>query len=240
MSNIEGNKKYVWYVTYGSNMLRERFMVYINGGRFRGKGKGQGQGNWKYKPCNNNSPPLADKLFPIPYELYYGQKSKTWSYVDIASKETGSEKRICPGVAFIDADRLDTGTTLGRAYLITEEQFFHIQEQEGSEWYKRVVEMGKDAGGIPYKTFTGTRRYDYNAPHENYTNIMFEGICETYYPHLTYSRFHRLMGEAIKHLGKPYVKSKHDERGKGPNAFDCVWFNVVNLRQTSSCNIKLI
>ena len=200
------SKSYVWYVTYGSNTLKERFMVYINGGKFRGKGKGTN--NAPYRGCRDQTPPLADKPFLIPYEMYYGRESKLWNN---------------GGIAFIDADR--PGITLGRAYLITEEQFAEIQEQEGPIWYQRVVEIAKDADGTPYKTFTGASRYQGNAPSKNYTDIIFEGVCETYYPHLPYGRFHRLMGEAIKHLGKPYAPSRRDDgQGRGPDSFDCVWF----------------
>ena len=189
----------VWYVAYGTNMLIERFMVYINGGIFRGKGKAK-------EVCAEKFPSSANKPFLIPYELYFGKVSKTW--------DNG-------GVAFIDADK--PGTALGRAYLITEKQFSHIQEQEGASWYKRIIEIGKDANGTTYKTFSGTNRHKTNPPSDSYANVMFEGICETYYPHLPYNRFHRLMNEAIKHLGKPYASSINSN-GKGPNAFDCVWF----------------
>jgi hypothetical protein len=198
------NKNYVWYVAFGTNMLKERFMVYIKGGKFRGKGKGKDNKN--YRGCRDTTPPLAEKPFIIPRELYFGKESSLWDN---------------SGVAFLDADK--PGITLGRAYLITEEQFTDIQTQEGPKWYERIIKFENDVNGIPHKTFTSTNRFKANDCKDNYIDVMFEGLCETYYPNLPYNRFHRLMREAIKHLGKPYASSINSN-GNGPDAFDCVWF----------------
>ena len=48
---MDMNKKYVWYACYGSNLLRERFMLYIQGGFCRFN-------NREYTPCNDKSAPL--------------------------------------------------------------------------------------------------------------------------------------------------------------------------------------
>ena len=81
---------------------------------------------------------------------------------------------------FDDADK--TGITLGRAYLITEEQFFDIQKQESpsGEWYGRVVDIACEDDDIPYKTFTGNYRHEENVPSQIYLDTIFEGLCETY------------------------------------------------------------
>ena len=150
--------QYVWYVTYGSSMRKEQLLAYINGGLFRANGK-------TYRGCTDKSPPLRDKPFLLPFDLYFGNESKSWN---------GS------GVAFIDADT--PGVTLGRAYLITEEQFFEIQKQAGAsdKWYGKVVELSFGVNDIPYKTFTSKIRRPENKPSKNYLNTFFEGLCETY------------------------------------------------------------
>ena len=153
------NKKYVWYVAYGSNMLKERFMVYINGGPFRGL-------RHPYEGCTDKSPPLMDKPFLIPYKFYFGNESKTWNG---------------KGVAFIDVKK--PGVTLGRAYLITEEQLLDIKNQEGpsESWYGNVVEIPTGVvGDIPHKLLTSQSRRSANTPANEYLDIIFEGICETY------------------------------------------------------------
>ena len=156
-------KQYVWYVAYGSNLLMERFLCYIKGGSFRGNDK-------IYRGCADTSPPLKDKPFLIPYELYFGNESGSWD---------GG------GVAFIDADK--PGIALGRAYLITYEQFLDIQRQEGvsDEWYGRIVEIAAGVGDIPHKTFTSLHRRLDNMPNNKYLDVLLEGLCETY-PQLRY------------------------------------------------------
>jgi len=130
-------------------------MRYITGGLYEGNGK-------TYEGCVDKTPPLYDKPFLIPYELYFGKESPSWN---------GG------GVAFIDADK--PGITLGRAYLITENQFLDIQKQEGS-WYEHIVELINGGDDIPHKTFTGISRYPENSPSKNYMDVIFKGLCETY------------------------------------------------------------
>ena len=152
------NQKYVWYVAYGSNLCKERFMTYINGGLFQGIRN-------LHKGCNDKSPPVREKPFLIPHEVYFGNKASTWDGM---------------GVAFIDADRF--GVALGRAYLITEEQFYEIQKQEGlsNEWYGRIVELKCENDNIPHMTFTSNDRHKDNMPSEKYLDIIYKGLCETY------------------------------------------------------------
>jgi hypothetical protein len=153
---IKKMKNKIWYVAYGSNILKERFMAYINGGKFRDIEK-------IYIGCTDKTPPQADKAFTLPYKLYFGGESKTWN-----------DK----GVAFIDENT--KGETKGRAYLITEEQFNEVQKQEGisENWYGHTIEMGKDENGIPYKTFTSKIRHSDNAPDEKYLEVINEGLLE--------------------------------------------------------------
>ena len=145
----------VWYVAYGSNILYERFLVYINGGSFRG--------GRLYNGCTDKTPPKKDKPFTLPYERYFGNNSPTWSG---------------KGVAFIDPNK--KGTTPGRAYLITTAQFKEIQKQEGNSasWYGRIVEICCDEDGIPYQTFTSENRRDENKPSDDYLTVIGEGLKE--------------------------------------------------------------
>jgi len=147
--------KQVWYVAYGSNLCKKRFMVYIDGGSCPENGK-------EYEGCANKTPPLDDKPVLIPHELYFGGSSTSW------------EKK---GTAFIDANKF--GITLSRAYLITEEQFLDIQKQEGSS-YKHIVELKNGDGEIPYKTFTSETRQPENEPSTGYKSVIIKGLSETY------------------------------------------------------------
>ena len=209
------NCQYVWYVTYGTNILRSRFMLYIEGGKLEATGK-------LYEGCNDKSPPIHDKPFTIPYELYYGLTSSNWDNA---------------GIAFIDADI--SGITLGRAYLITREQFYDIQKQESpkGKWYGRIVELPSAVGDIPHLTFTGEKRHRENPPSQNYLEVVHQGICETYPQMAKYSQVHRLLGEAVKHIGKPYVTG--DRKGDGPDAFDCSGFVRWVFKHSGVCDIPM-
>lgn len=152
-------EKYVWYASYGSNILKERFMCYIQGGychynkRF-------------YKGCSDKSAPLEDRPIEIPYGLYFGNESSAW--------EGG-------GVAFIDPQPNTGKKTLGRMYLITEEQFDEVHQQEGNgaNWYGEVLELGT-ADGYKIKTFTCKERRPANRPSGEYHLVLSRGLKETY------------------------------------------------------------
>jgi len=148
-------EKLVWYASYGSNMLYERFMCYIVGGMFAANGK-------NYLGCTDKSPPRDNKAFIFPYELYFGNESSSWG---------GS------GVAFLDSGK--SGDCLGRMYLVTEEQFCEIQSQEGCgiNWYNTVLPLG-DSNGWPIKTFTNNVRRPDNKPSQSYLQVILDGMRE--------------------------------------------------------------
>ena len=91
----------VWYLSYGSNILAERFHCYISGG--------QPQGSQKiYEGCRDTSRPRRDKPTTINYELYFSKNSPVW--------DNG-------GVAFIKDELNRNTTSFARVYLITKQQF---------------------------------------------------------------------------------------------------------------------
>ena len=61
----------VWYVCYGSNMLRARFEIYITGGICEYNGK-------KYKGCKDTTLPTCSIPCEIPYNMYLGNNSSSW------------------------------------------------------------------------------------------------------------------------------------------------------------------
>ncbi len=155
------NREYVWYVSYGSNMLKERFMHYIEGGSYEGSRSRQ--------PCSDTTHPLAVKTFEIPYDMYFGNISRSW--------ELG-------GVSFLDASK--KGHALGVAYLITKEQFEHVAAQEnggrypgGGEWYEDFIDLGK-MDGFEVKTITNNNLRRYNNPCRAYLDTLHKGIRQNW------------------------------------------------------------
>lgn len=154
----------VWYVSYGSNMLCERFMCYINGGKFDDKGK-------NHKPCKDTTPPQAKMNYIMPYNMYYANKSKAWDN---------------KGVSFLDTS-IDNGMAYGVAYLITKKQFDHIFEEENggvkpgpdSTWYNKRHEIAT-YDNIPVLTITNRSVIKKNSPSERYLDVLFKGLKENY------------------------------------------------------------
>jgi len=58
------NQEYIWYVGYGSNLSKQRFLCYILGGTSK-YGKRSNHG------CTNKALPLEDRSIKIPYGLYF-------------------------------------------------------------------------------------------------------------------------------------------------------------------------
>lgn len=151
--------KYVWYACYGSNLNKDRFLCYIQGGICNYNGR-------SYEGCDDQCVPIEDKPITIPHKLYFGNSSGSWN---------GS------GVAFIDPKQDPNESTRGRMYLITEEQFeqVHIQEGTGWNWYGELLELG-EADGYKIRTFTNAGIRPANEPSQLYLQAMVDGLKESY------------------------------------------------------------
>ena len=153
---------YVWYVSYGSNMLRERFLCYIEGGSY--------EGSRYHPPCDDTTLPIAVKAIEVPFDMYFGNYSASW--------QNG-------GVSFLDTTR--RGNALAVAYLITKDQFRHVSCEENSgrcprkgyEWYEDIISLGR-MDGFEVKTITNNNLRDYNEPSEAYWDTLLKGIKENW------------------------------------------------------------
>ena len=168
-------QNYVWYACYGSNLCRERFLWYIQGG-----------GPKNNPGCKDKTLPVVDRPYTIHHELYFANQSRTWGN---------------GGVAFLKLERDEDIKTLGRAYLITAEQFEEIKKQEGpsSNWYGYVLELGEMAG-IPVKTLTRipekSGHYSTNHPSVEYLDMLRRGLRETY-PSMTVEEISRYLDNIL-------------------------------------------
>ena len=95
----------VWYVSYGSNMHADRFARYVAGGTPDG-------GNRRYPGCRDQTPPRKVRGCAVKGGVYFATWSPVWE----------------GGRGFYDPDL--PGDTYARAYLITEEQFADVYDQE--------------------------------------------------------------------------------------------------------------
>ena len=162
LDKIDSWKDYVWYVSYGSNMLYDRFICYIKGGSY--------DNSRPHPPCNDTTPPVAVKAIEIPYDMYFGNSSEYWDY---------------GGVSFLDTSK--EGHALGVAYLITGEQFEHVVKRENAGrypdgtgfWYEDIISLGR-MDGYEMLTVSNNELRDYNEPCKRYLNTLKKGIKENW------------------------------------------------------------
>lgn len=152
----DGRPARVWYASYGSNLNRARFLTYLEGGTPPG-------GRTKHVGARDRSEPTGDIPIRFDGRMHFAYASTRWD---------GG------GVGFMDADK--AGHALGRAYLITSEQFDDVVGQENgippsfadaidineviekgrathrsTAVYSDLVHIG-DHEGAPVLTFTGS------------------------------------------------------------------------------------
>lgn len=149
----------VWYVGYGSNLFRERFLCYILGGKFQCGGSVATR-------CTDKTLPKRDSPFIIHHDLFFAKSLPSW--------ENG-------GVAFISPEKDESKHTYGRMWKVSVEQFSEIWDQEGRSLYDTKIELGRDENGIPIWTITSKDELKFNKPSDNYIKTIIAGLKETYH-----------------------------------------------------------
>jgi len=176
---------HVWYASYGSNLLRERFMAYIRGGKAPGAGFAQ-------VGCTDTTPPKRDRRIMILHRLFFAEASPQWED---------------SGVAFIRKEQEEEAKTLGRMYLISKGQFRDVVLQENGRRrmdaevemdFERTVREGRSEmpDGLngtllylgkeddhPIFTFTASwdeRHAPINRPGPKYLQVITRGLKETF------------------------------------------------------------
>lgn len=125
----------VWYVSYGSNLHRARFLSYLEGGRMPG-------GLRDDLGCRDPSPPRDDAPLDLDLPLYFSGESRVWG----------------GGVAFLDHEPHASGArTYARGYVITGEQFEDLVAQESKRAHAEVDWDGLAREG---RVTVGPGRYD--------------------------------------------------------------------------------
>jgi hypothetical protein len=174
----------VWYVSYGSNLSRARFMTYIEGGRSPGN-------DVVHRGCSDTTSPRDDVPVEIPQSLYFaGWSDRAW-------------EGTAAGFITLDAR---APSALARAYLITPGQLAEVVTQENANivnveevdldvegarthghvrmlprgFYSELVYCG-ERDGHPMLSFTASQnRTDYNAPSAQYLRVIARGLQESH------------------------------------------------------------
>ncbi len=176
-----GRPEHVWYVSYGSNLLRERFEVYLLGGRVPGLAR-------EYPGGPGTAPADDDRAVVLPGRLRFALDAPSWG---------GG------GVAFWDPTGRGPGV-LARAWRVRREQFLEVVHLEnggldrrtapwpddvvstgearvGDGWYSRLLRPGWLAGE-PLLTFTHPRAgtLPTREPSPAYRSVVARGVVETF------------------------------------------------------------
>lgn len=203
VEEVKGMREtYVWYASYGSNMLKERFMCYIVGGQVNGMAS-------PCEGCRDKTPPLADQWLTVSHRMWFGRKkTATWGY---------------GGVSFLDPEPTSHSSYV-RLYKITLEQFNDVISQENRKssnnqwghhlqlpelyklqmsavdkertlptlhilpdaWYGRILYLG-EKDGAPILTFTCSHKdisefrvgsLPVNSPSSSYHAVITKGLVE--------------------------------------------------------------
>ena len=177
-----GAAEHVWYVSYGSNLNRARFLAYLQGGRVAGNDVVHGG-------CADTSPPLDDVALELSHALYFaGWSARSWGGTSAAFTT------IAP----------QSASTLARAYLITRQQFAEVVRQENGNRaevddfdvkleaarqhgharmltagvYTELIHCG-ERDGHPMLSFTASEnRRDFRRPSAAYLRVIGTGLKE--------------------------------------------------------------
>lgn len=173
---------HVWYVSYGSNMCRDRMVCYLEGGCPRG-------GSRANPGARDKRPPRRTVPVELPGRIYFAGESPQWG----------------GGVAFYDHDT--PGGAAAVAYLVTAGQLADIALQEmyrlptdghpleavllspleggrhrlGPGRYETLVEVGR-RDGAPMLTFTsphGAGHVEHTDPAPAYAAMLAAGLRES-------------------------------------------------------------
>ncbi len=176
------SNKFVWYASYGSNLCLDRFFCYIRGGIPEGSSK-------MHEGCRDQTLPKEIKNIEIKRDLYFAKAHSSWGK---------------GGVAFINNEKNNNASTLGRMYLITYDQFVDVVKQENNyteelcidfqeaidrgntvflnnSWYGNLIYLGEERG-YPIFTFTNDKylEQEINLPGIAYLAILKKGVKESY------------------------------------------------------------
>lgn len=170
----------LWYAAYGSNLSSERFGHYLGGGRPPGARR-------HYSGARDSAEPIDDRPITLSGQVYFAGESPTWG----------------GGIAFYDPG--PSGSAVGRAYLVTGEQFSDVASQEmrrpigrdlplttlflesrtavlGPGRYETLHVVG-EIDDVPVVTFTASWRHEHvalRAPVAAYLRTIAAGLAEAH------------------------------------------------------------
>jgi hypothetical protein len=165
--------EYVWYVGYGSNLDRERFICYIEGGTPPGT-------LVEYRGCSDPSGPSGEFTTVLDRQLQFAGISTVWA----------------GGICFLGKPG---GVVLARGWKVSVPQLIEVARQEGSRnampghlldaihcgscdlrggKYGKITYLGDYSDAPAFCLESVYLRSDYRLPSHSYISLMVRGLRE--------------------------------------------------------------
>jgi hypothetical protein len=166
---------FLWYVGYGSNLCRARFVTYLTGAT-------EDSRFGAHTGAHDQTEPRDSVMVPLAHELYFGEGRNRWK----------------GGTAFIDPAFSRSARTIGRGWLITRGQFEAVAGQENAVMradveplpilgstlaidvpgrYELILGL-PPIKGHPAFTITSAIRHPQLNPSSAYEAVIVEGLAE--------------------------------------------------------------
>ena len=176
-----GTADLVWYVSYGSNLNRSRFLAYLQGGRAPGN-------DVDHAGSRDPTPPHDDVALELGHSLYFAGRSKRWggtsaAFVSLPAKDPPSLVRayLVTQGQFVDVVRQENNL---QGDIVAFEQRLHDAMEEGhtrllpTGFYTELLFCG-ERGGHPMLSFTASEdRTDVGRPSAAYLQMIGSGLRE--------------------------------------------------------------
>lgn len=145
----------VWYAAYGSNLSRERFMRYLDGGRPEGS-------TFTEAGAPDPTPPRDSRAVVLRHRLVFAGWSDRWQ----------------GATAHLTVGHDPSARTLARLYLVSRDQLESVCAQEGAAY--ELLECHEPVDGYGVFAATVADPGPPGTPSDEYVNTVVLGLAESW------------------------------------------------------------
>ena len=169
----------LWYVSYGSNLLRARFLTYLLGGRPDGSTR-------DYPVSGEPQPPAGETALLLPGSVGFARDAPSWGGGGVAFWDpdagwgTPARGWLVSLCQFEELLHMENGGLDRRRMPVPEQLWSEGACTVGDGWYPRLVLLGQ-VHGEPAVTFTSAAGpVAASPPGPAYAGVVARGITETF------------------------------------------------------------
>jgi len=174
----------VWYASYGSNLLRERFLCYLHGGRPQGAAR-------TYPGARDRSEPLDSVPLWLGGGIYFATRSLVWGggralYDPLMPRRAAARGWLITAGQFADVAAQEMGRVPGADLDLGPLLAGPVTRLKVGEGHYETMILAGRRRSIPVITFTAPWKYGEGgavplvAPGEAYLTMLARGLCESH------------------------------------------------------------